>query len=103
MYANKLRFLFAFLLVNAFVGFAEASSIIQENEISSSEQNALKESKNEVAIVPKANDSFAACILVMDDNHRIIGTYKGFLFLPSSMFTHHAIDLTHVFFSLQII
>lgn len=74
MYANKFRFLFAFLLLNAFAGIAEASSIIQtKNEISVSEQNALN-AKKEVAIAPKAKDSFAACILVMDDNHRIIGT-----------------------------
>ena len=75
MKSNKLRFLFVFLLVNAFAGLAEASNgIIQtKNEISSSHQNELK-AQNEVAIDPKANDSFAACILVMDDNHRIIGT-----------------------------
>lgn len=75
MNANKLRFLFVFLLVNAFAGLAEASSgIIQtKNEISSSQQNHALKTKNEVAIAPKANDSFAACILVMDDNHRIIG------------------------------
>jgi len=73
MIAMKSNFLLAFLLVNAFVGLTQASIVPPVKvDHSSSEDDVLRTKEENVAVVPKMKDSFAACILLMDDNHRTI-------------------------------